>query len=157
MRPVLDEQGRLFGVVNIVDLAVVVVVFALLAASVGLVFFDERGDERRMATVDVRTEGVQPYVADAIPGGPVSGGTVDRVLNRSVTPTQVLVTTADGDLLERDHPRLKTVELTLELPVTEVGDTVQFNGRTVTIGRPVALDFGRVTLRGNVTAVNVSQ
>lgn len=51
--PVIDEQGRLFGVVNVVDALVVLVVLAVVAAGVALVAAPEDSDRepRRFATV----------------------------------------------------------------------------------------------------------
>jgi hypothetical protein len=155
MGRILDEKGRLFGTINVVDVLVVLVVLAVVAAGVALVFGGDSSDSRT-TTMDVRAENVQPYVANAIPIGDVSEGNVERVLNASATPKQILAITADGELVIRDHPRLKTVETTVEVPVSDDGNGVQFQGQRLKIGQRVTLDFGLVELTGNVTAVGTS-
>lgn len=152
MGRILDENGRLFGTINVVDGLVVLVVLAVVVAGVALVFGGDSSDART-TTVDVRAENVQPYVANAIPIGDVPEGNVERVLNASVTAKQLLVIRADGELVVRDHPRLKTVETTVEVPVSSDNGGVQFQGQRLKIGQRVTLDFGLVELTGNVTAV----
>lgn len=90
---VVDEKGRLFGVVNVIDLAVAVVVLVTLAGGAAFVLLDEPAPpEQRYLTValDDRPDGSTPVLdSDAVrpPDGTVQLGRTDaRVTDSYVAP-----------------------------------------------------------------------
>lgn len=109
---IIDEKGRVFGRVNVVDAAVVLLVLVLIVAGVGLVFGDDGDTEpedvepRNLATVAFTT----PLDSDAalLDAGdvvrPVRGGDELDVVDvyRSFTPNGTAYVVArvehDGDL-----------------------------------------------------------
>jgi len=172
MVALIDEDGRLFGLVNIVDLLVVLVVVAMVAAGWALLSGGEPSvsqpaDETENTTtvVTVEADQVQPYVAAAIPNGTVGGPEVVAVRSKTVEPATVFVPDQNGQLRVREHPRLKTVRLRLELNTTQTEHGVNFmdqrqtgNGpvveeRPLRIGAEYRLDISNVTVRGNVTGI----
>lgn len=154
----IDEKGRLFGKVNVIDAFVLLLVLTVAVLGGAFVLGDdgESTEERATvatATVQVRLTQMEPYVADAIPTGPVESDGVVAVENRSVSPAIVTVSTANGTLRQREHPRKRTVELTVELNVTTGESDPTFDGQPVEVGRTVTLDLGPVTVEGPITAV----
>jgi len=89
----VDEKGRLFGVINVIDLAVVVVVLATVIAGAAFVLADDpEPPEQRYLTIvlDERPGGSVPTLGDeaAMPGGTVElGRTSSRVTDTYVAPT----------------------------------------------------------------------
>jgi hypothetical protein len=77
--------------------------------------------------------------------------TLARVTDVSVEPTTVVLTTESGDLVARDHPRLKDVTLRASLSVRETTAGTRFKGQTIQQGSTIVLDFGRVTVSTQVT------
>ncbi|WP_135806359.1 DUF4330 domain-containing protein [Halorussus marinus] len=152
----IDDKGRLFGTVNIIDALAVLLVLAVVAAGAALVLGDDgqqtNTDRQTTTTVAFEISGVQPYVADAVPEGPIDSESVAAVENKSVRPTEVVVKDQNGNLHERTHPRKQTVTLELTLNTTETDDGVRFEGEPLEVGRQLKLDFGPVTLDGHVTA-----
>jgi len=91
--PLVDEEGNLFGVVNVVDALVVLLVVAVVAAGVALVNpFASTEEATRYATVDLGEQ--RPFVAELVSEGdvlsPAGSGS-------NVTVTDVYVTPASGE------------------------------------------------------------
>ena len=98
--PLIDDEGRIFGVVNVVDALVILVLIAVFVAGIAIVdpFASLPEKETKYATVDL---GSQPnYIAENIETGdkmiPQKGGNV-TVTDKYVTPfgenTSVVVRT----------------------------------------------------------------
>lgn len=156
MVELLDENGRVFGVINIIDLLAVLLIVAVIVAGVAIVTGSNSQDDKsgESMTVTVRIEEVQPYVASAIPDeGTVSDGTVSRIVNKTVAPAEVVVTDQNGQFHVREHPRLRTVVIKVEITVTRANGNQLFEDQPVTIGRQVALDFGSVEVNGHITEI----
>lgn len=169
MVALIDEDGRLFGLVNIVDLLVVLVVIAMVAAGWALLAggAEPQADQTENTTTVVRVEAtqLQPYVAEAVPNGSVGGREVVAVHSKTVEPATVFVPDQNGQLRVREHPRLKTVTLRVELNTTRTGNGLQFEDveqtgsgpivreRPLRIGSELRLDLGDVAIRGNVTEI----
>ncbi|WP_254822909.1 DUF4330 family protein [Haloglomus halophilum] len=91
---IVDEEGRLFGVVNVIDLVVAAVVLAALASGAVFVLTDDsEPTEQRYLTVvlDERPGGSVPTLDSdsvAMPDGPVQiGGTDGRITDTYIAPT----------------------------------------------------------------------
>ncbi len=155
---VIDENGRVFGVINIIDMLVILLVFAVGTAGVALVLGSGDGGatetRSETATITVRADSVQPYVADAVPPvGEVDGGNVTAIENRTVEPATVVTTNSAGDVLVREHPTLKTITVTVTVDVSRTEGTLVYDQQRLKIGNSVSLDLNTVDLRGEVTAV----
>jgi hypothetical protein len=161
----IDDKGRLFGTVNIIDALAVLLVLAVAAAGAAFVLGADgqpttpgqaAPDNRQtQTTVTFEITGVQPYVADAIPEGPIDTDRIAAVENKSVRPTEVIVTDRNGTLHERQHPRNRTVTLAVSLNTTATEDDTLFADEPLEVGRRLTLDFGPVSVKGTVTTVPV--
>lgn len=150
----IDDEGRLFGTINIIDALAALLVLAVVAAGTAFVLGTDKQtttDQQSQTTVTLEITGVQPYVADAIPEGSIDSETIATVENKSIRPTEVVVEDQEGELHERQHPRKKTVTLQLTLNTTTTEDDVLYNDEPLEVGRQLTLDFGPVTVEGTVT------
>jgi len=154
----IDDKGRLFGTVNVIDALAVLLVLAVAAAGAAFVLgTDDRpttADRQATTAVTFEVTGVQPYVADAVPEGSVKSDAIVAVENKTVRPTEVVVRDENGELHERTHPRKKTVALRLTLNTTTTDEDVLFGDEPLEVGRDLSLDFGPVTVDGNVTSIS---
>lgn len=158
----IDDKGRLFGTINIIDALAVLLVLAVVAAGAAFVLgTDDQTDqatnqpENTTTTVTVEITGVQPYVADAIPEGPIESDSISTVQNKTVQSTEVVVQDENGTYHEQTHPRKKTVTLDVTLNTTTTEEDVLFNEKPLEVGRQLTLDFGPVTVKGTVTSLSV--
>jgi hypothetical protein len=155
----IDDKGRLFGTVNIIDALAVLLVLAVVAAGTAFVLGtdDQLTNQTKnqptetTTTVTFQVTGIQPYVADAIPEGPIQTDAIASVENKSTQPTEVIVKDQNGTLHEQEHPRKKTVTLQVALNTTTTEDDVRFRDKPLEVGRQLTLDFGPVTVKGTVT------
>ena len=153
----IDGEGRVFGVVNIIDLLVALFVLAVVVAGAALVVGpDDATDDRETVTVTVRATGIQPYVADALAADAVEGGNVTAIENVSVQPAAVFTQNESGAVLARDHPRLRTVEVDAVVEATNGSEGLVFGTTPLRVGQNVSLDAGTVVLSGQVTAIRTS-
>lgn len=138
----LDEDGRLFGMVNVVDALVVLLVLAVVAAGAALVFSDgseeAREPEKRYATLDM---GTQPsYVANLISEGD------------SETRNRNNLTVTDVYLTDQGDEKRVLVRVRLESPPNEDGPFT-FNGAPLRVGRSLKISTERYSASGRLTAV----
>ena len=133
--PIIDDEGRLFGAVNIIDALVVLLVLAVVVAGVALVTGGGSTGERPTRTVVVDV-GQQPdYVVDAIEEGSVGTSEVVAVENK----------TAIGD---DGNDRLR---LTVTLAVTKNADGLPtFAEERLYVGRQIQLDLSTTIVSGTV-------
>lgn len=154
----IDDQGNLFGAVNIIDAFVVLLVAAVTVAGVAFVVGDdsqppsEPAPEQSAVSATVEIVGVQPYVADALTVGPVETDRIVAVDNKSVSPTMVVTEDEAGNLYEREHPQKQTVTLQVTLQATQTNETM-VGDTPLEVGRTTTLDFGNVTVEGTFTHV----
>jgi len=156
----IDDKGRLFGTVNIIDALAVLLILAVAAAGAAFVLGADNTDQtapdnQQTTTVTLEITGVQPYAADAIPEGSINTDRIATVEDKSVRPTEVIVTDQNGTFHEHQHPRKQTVTLAVSLNTTTTEDDTLFADKPLEVGRQLTLDFGPVTVKGTVIAVPV--
>jgi hypothetical protein len=81
------------------------------------------------------------------------GRTLAQITDVAVEPTTVVLTTEGGEIVARDHPRLKDVTLRATLSVRETASGVRFKGETIQQGSTVMLDLGSVTISAQITVL----
>lgn len=146
---ILDDEGRLFGLVNVVDLLVVLLVLAVAVAGAALFLLDSGEPDTRHVTINL---GQQPdFIAEQISEGDTfePEGT-----NDSVTITDVY-RFEDGDetsVIVRATVRGKTIE-----PDDPDDDpTFQFRGEELQIGQSLPIQTADYNVEGGVTQLQRS-
>ncbi|WP_162991432.1 DUF4330 domain-containing protein [Halostella salina] len=107
-------------------------------------------------TVVVKATNVGPEIADGIEAGMVDrrdNVTVARVTDVRTEPASVVLTSDDGNIYEREHPRNEDVYLTVELRARATGDGLRFRTRPLREGTTIGLDLGTVSVSGEVVAI----
>ena len=107
-------------------------------------------------TISVTVENVDPDFAGGIEAGMVEqsmGRTTAEIVDKRVEPATVILTSEDGQIYERTHPRNEDVSLTVDVTVRETADGYQFHGRSLKEGDQITLDFRTITVQGTVTDI----
>lgn len=105
-------------------------------------------------TVRVKAENVTPEFAEAITQGMAEESRrqeTAQILDKRVEPASIILTSEDGNIFEREHPRNKDVYLVVEVVVRETRDGYQFHGQPLREGNTITLDFRTITVSGTVT------
>lgn len=138
----IDDNGRLFGLINIIDALVVLLVLAVAVAGIALVTGQEPDPEPEIASTHATLDlGSQPqYVVSEINEGDTyrPGG------DSQITITDVYVTPDDN------QDRV-TARVELEGPAN--GDTVEYDGAPPRLGRTLAITTDLYEISGDIRAV----
>jgi hypothetical protein len=149
-RSLLDDEGRIFGLVNVIDVLVVLLVIAVVAAGAALLLGGEAGEpDSRYATIDL---GEQPeFVAEQIEAGDAfePEGTDD-----SVTITDVY--RYDGAEGTNVVVRGRINGTTLEPEDPDEDPVFQFQGGPVRIGQQMTIRTPDYEVAGELTQVQRS-
>ena len=160
---VIDEEGRLFGVVNVIDALVVLLVLAVVVAGIALVdpfATPEETDSAeppetgtRYVTLDLGQQ--YPYVAEQIAEG---DGMESANVPGSVAVTDVYVTPPGGKTDTDSSNVSVTVRLQIEGvrhgPPGKAGTEISFDGTRIDRGGSFTLDTDNYTATGTITAVD---
>jgi hypothetical protein len=133
----LDERGRIFGKVNVVDLLVLLVIVAVVAfAAVRMTGGSSKPiEEVRQATVDVLTDALQSRATVRDDGGTVLGKVVDVV----PTPTVEESMTAEGEVKAVNSPVFSDVDIVVQGEGRQSGSTVRIGSVPIRVGKKVTL------------------
>lgn len=142
-RKIIDERGRLFGKISVIDILVVLMALALLAV-VWFRFFsgDEvigRFSEKETFTYVIRVDGIRQYTLDAIKEGDVLYDNDNETVLGTVTkvervPAERYYATVDGQYVMGYQPERYDMFLTVEAEGI-VKDGLCYASRTFEINR----------------------
>lgn len=148
------EESNRFGSVPVkrgASIPFETVSYSISGTIVGRSSFSQDDDVRITATVKLRN--VPPEVANGVSVGMTEesrGTMIARVTDKRVEPAVVILTSNDGNIYEREHPRNKDVYLTVELAGRDTKEGVRFHGERLQQGNDVILDFETITVSGTV-------
>lgn len=152
---VIDEQGRLFGYVNVIDAMALLVLLAVVAGAVFLVL----GPSGVAASQDPVTVTTTVEVQRPI-------GHEVAVQNRQMLDDDVLEVerTAEAEIRSRTDPetgnidRIAVHRFSVRLSATQDGNSrLYFRGERLVVGRSVAIDMGTIILEGQVVDITAVQ
>ncbi len=145
--PLIDDEGKLFGVVNVIDALVVVLFLAVIVAGIAVVSSGSGGEpETRYATIELDQQ--PDYVIDRIADGDVAAV---EGSSEPLTITDVY-TIRTG---EQNGSAMIRVEVPGELREDDHGrDVFYFAGDPFRLGTSLQLDLGMVVTEGVVVDVS---
>ena len=161
----LDEKGRLFSKVSIVDIAVVIFLICAVLF-VGLKFFAPPGnissaeemayeytfkvDNIRQASVDAlkKSEGMSVYDSEGAFLGNIREVT-------EIIPYKATVIKADGTMVNAQVPDKYTVKATVEVTGKKTTDCIMVsNKREISVGNHMSITTPEITVEVVITSVN---
>jgi len=155
----LDEKGRIFGIINIVDLAVLLVI-VLLAGAIGyrLLGSDDNTPQANVNKYLITVKCPQaPETAinyikegDMLYYDNVGSLNYTSVVKAEAEPAQVEIITADGQIKMAQHPTLKDIYITFEFRTTS-NDVLMLGGvYQMNVGKKFFFKTTRVELEAIV-------
>ena len=163
---IIDEKGRLFSRISIVDLAVLVFVICAVVF-VGLKFFAPAGnilgaeqvnceytvkvENIRQASVDALSKSVGMNVTDS---SGVFLGTLKDI--KSVSPYQSAVTKPDGSMVKAEMPEKYELVATVSVSGTKTTDSIMVsNKRELSVGSHLSIITPEITVEVVITGITV--
>ena len=155
----VDEKGKLFGLINVIDLAVIIMVIAVGAGVVVklvLPRFDNAVDRTKDVYVTVicrqRPDSAARELADNIGAALVarndfSNGTIHSV---EVVPASTVGTNADGIAVESEHPYLKDIIVVIKGRADPAAAVFTLGAQEMRIGYTIYVKTQRVEITGTI-------
>lgn len=145
---IINEKGKLFGIINIIDLALLLIIAALVVG--GVLFMKREGPDTELPTKTYYatlkcTQYSQEYV-DAIHVGDrlFYGGSFTNleITDVRAEPAKMDVFLPDGTIVVAEHPELKDIYVTIKIiddPVDPNDPMVYMGSTHATVGKSVTL------------------
>ncbi len=159
----INEKGKLFGIINPVDLLIVVALILVVAAAgykmLAKPVADVVAPEQEVSVV-VRVRGAMPYLVDQlvkieegerlIAGNDYVNGAIKSV---EVTPYVITTTTADGPIVQVTDPIKKDVLITITSKGNPDAPIFKIGNQEVRAGRGFTFKTKRVEVESIVDSV----
>jgi hypothetical protein len=173
---IIDNKGNLFGIINIIDALVILTLVAVMMAGVtlatdsalaslvpvglGVLGFVGAGkvdskmdtddtDEEQFKSIQLRVNEIEPAVAEAMAIGDTALEDDMEIIDLQSEAATVVVESNDGTLVERPHPRQRTVTMIGEIS-SEKTRREGFRGDRLYVGRELHLDLDQVRVEASV-------
>jgi len=155
----IDEKGRLFGTINIIDLLIIILVVLLAIGFSYKIKTKNTASIVKEVTVTVRIPFIYPEEADSLKKGDqlVSGSDfipfyIEDVI---IKPAAYLTTTSDGRALLVEHPLRKDVFVTIKGKATIVGASIKIANQEAKIGKEFYIKTLKTELKGFVSGIDI--
>jgi hypothetical protein len=112
--------------------------------------------ETTTKTIVVKVANVHPEIADGIRVGMTEEGAEDataRLVDKRTESADVILTSEDGEIFERQHPRNQDVYLTVEVTVRSTRTGLRFHSQPLQEGNTITLDFRTISVDGTVIEI----
>lgn len=140
----IDKKGRLFGLINVIDLLVIILVVAVVARFALNPQKSSLTNEEKKIQVVLLVKDVRDATANVIKEGDIvretkTNNLLGKVTKVEVKPAETLVNTADGRVLNVPNPVLKDVYVTVEGSATVGENAIVLGGTEIRIGTAVQM------------------
>lgn len=158
---IMDDKGRVFGLVNIVDLIIVLLI--LLVAAGAYYKMSHKTVQAKNVTVEfqVMLQHIRPDLAQAIKVGDkaVQGGSYTNVTVKDVKiePGYSINVDARGQRVESVDPYLKDVYVTYEGNTTLTSASITMGGQEIRVGKDYYVKSRDYEMKGSVVRLEVKE
>ncbi len=160
MSRIIDERGRIFGKVNVVDILVFLVIVAVIVFAITRL--TGSSSQKVPVSVQYKVEQVREATVDAITATVEAGGRVTdeagtvlgEVVNIEVSPTVEEYMTPQGELKEFESPIFKDILITVSGQATVTGRTARIGSVQLRVGKPVTLIGHRYEVKSTIFRVD---
>lgn len=167
---IVDQKGRLFGIINIVDLILIVLIVAIAWVGFAKISSHAKSSENTLqdefmeikpgeAIINVKIPLVDPVMAQSLHKNDylVTGDTLTKSYIQDIQIKDGIYerTSTDGKVVVATHPYKKDVYLTIYGYVTLQGATIKLDKQTVRVGKTFYVKTRTTELVGIVTGVKI--
>ncbi|WP_031476784.1 DUF4330 domain-containing protein [Agathobaculum desmolans] len=165
---IINEKGKLFGVINVVDLLVLVAAVAV-AAGVGYKLFApqivEATAKQVEMSVTVRVRGATPFLVEEVERNSQIGKKIvsgNSFTNATITDMKIedyvqQMPTADGEIRDAVDPSKKDLVFTIETTVPEGTASPSIGTQEVRAGRTFIVKTNDFETSGNIDMVDIAE
>lgn len=164
---IINEKGKLFGVINVVDLLVLLAAIAVIAGVGYKLFAPQIADATARQvpmTVTVRVRGATPFLVEEVQRNDQVGKKIvsgSSFTDAVITDMQIRdyvqqVTTADGSIVNALDPSKKDLVFTIETTVPEGTAAPTIGTQEIRAGRTMIVKTDDFETTGNIDMVDIA-
>lgn len=158
---IIDKRGKVFGIINVIDLMVVLLIALLVYGSVTRLRKSPVAEaETKKALVTVEISNVREATVDGIVvGDPLyhydKGTFFGTIVDKKVEPYKQPVESGDGNLVLAEVPEKYVVTLTVEADAKDSESVVVIGGEHVRIGTQFRLKNKNIAVFSTIMKVEL--
>lgn len=156
MPRIIDEEGNLLGIVNVIDAMAVLLVFAVIAAGAALVLGGPGSESATLDRAEVEVQVEEPaWVIDALRNSEPMGEDIVKPypdsnirIEKELRPNP-----NESEYLNDDQPVYRAT-VTLNIEGGMENGAFQFRGEHLYVGKDIQLDFTKAVVDGKVRSIH---
>ncbi|MCF6460444.1 DUF4330 domain-containing protein [Clostridium sp. Cult3] len=158
---IINEKGKLFGIINIIDLIVLLVIVLLVGGGVKRMKKNPAAvAETKKALITIEVSDIRtPTVDGIVVGDPLyhydKGEKIGEIVDKKIEAYKEPVESGDGKWILAEVPEKYVVLMTVEAEVKENPDVVIAGGEQIRIGTQFKLKNRNVAVLGTILGVEV--
>ena len=153
---IINEKGKLFGIINVVDLLVLVAAIAVVAG-VGYKLFAKQIKEvaspQVSLTMTVRVRGATPFLVNEVQRNSYVNA---QITDMKIDDYNQQVTTADGRIVTATDPEKKDLVFTITTKVSKDTPAPAIGTQEVRAGRTFIVKTNDFETTGNIDSVDIA-
>jgi hypothetical protein len=152
----IDEKGKLFGLINLIDLLIILFLVAVFALGAKIIFFQPKVHKK--AVVIIRLKNVSAEGANSIKKGDkvaleITGPIVGTVVDVKVKPAQIESPDYSGQIVLSQSKLNKDVDVVIEGDATINKRSIKLNGVEVKAEMKRTLSSKKYEIPGQIISV----
>jgi len=148
---IIDENGKLFGKINLFDFIIVVLICVFLVFGVSKIvqrYLIKREFDQyiiQMKALNLEEQVATSIKKKAIVVTPTGAKFGEIITDPQIKQTEVYVTTPEGLLISRTQPKLKDVYFSILVSVPKGANTISYGNQTFKVGASgfIETNFGK--------------
>ena len=161
---IIDEKGRVFGLINIIDLVVIILVVSLvpLMFNLGEAIFKKKALEEEQLSVKIKFLGIDPDFVDVIKNGDIekdfSGKKIGEIAEVvSTVPSKEWVVVDNKTLAAIDNPVKRDVIVKAKILCIKKGGAPYYKAAQAKIGSNIIFSTDTYLLTGLIVGLDTTK
>ncbi|MTI48646.1 DUF4330 domain-containing protein [Sporosalibacterium faouarense] len=161
----IDDKGRLFGLINYIDLAIVLVVVVLIG---GFAYYKagsgdgnnvvQQTETEQELTIKYFVNGIKDVSVDSVEKGDVfsvlsSGNTIGEVVDKIVEPATMTTTDEKGNVIESEIPGRYNLTLIIKTKGLVTNDKIKAYNDEVHVGQSIIIRSRMITFLSTIYGI----
>lgn len=162
MGKIIDQKGRIFGTINVIDLSVILVLLSFIPiVFIGYkVILGGKAEDTKWVSVRIKLTEIDPEFSDVISKGDVEkdsfGKTIGKLASISSVKASKVWVIADNKMLTTiDHPVKKDILVDADILCTRQGRIFYYKSVPVKIGSTIIFATDLYNLSGLIIGLKV--
>jgi len=156
----IDNKGRVFGLINIIDLLVILLIVAIVGRFVLMQNKQPTGAVTKNIEVVVHVKEVRDATCNVINEGDIvketkTNAVLGKITNIKIVPSESVVETSDGRLVVAQNPVYKDMYITIQGTGTASENAIVLGSNEIRVGTSLQLKTNMYSVTSTVLNIDV--